>query len=225
LIFSAIVVAFAFCGLVLTWKRKKIGDAEKRIILTLIGVSLLLGFLVYGGELFMRIFLFSLIPLSYFISKGLHWKIFFCLFAIFFVIIAPPLHMITRYGNEVMDYVPASEIKGFEFFHRKTMQGYVIGSYRFDPLYRDSRYQQSYQYFSFSRAEWKNNTLSLGWIKSERLDWPRFVFISYGAREYYDFYLGEPQFIIETSKNLSESTRYNKIYSNPSFEVYLKSRH
>lgn len=217
LIFSALVIVFAFSGFVLTWKRGKMGNIEKRILFILIGVSLLLGFSAYGGELFMRLFLFSLIPLSYFVSKGSNRKIFFCLLSLFLIIVAPPLHMVAHYGNEVMDYVPPSEIRGAEFFHKHTTLGYVIG------WYRDSGYRQIYQYFSFSRAEWKNNTLSLGWIESEHLDWPRFVCISYGTREYYNFFLGKPQFIVELYKNMSESTRYNRIYSNPNFDSYTES--
>jgi len=210
----------------LTWKNGKIGDAEKRIILILIGVSLLLGFFSYGGEIFMRVFLFSLIPLCYFISRGSSWKIFFCFFAIFLIIATPPLYMVARYGNEVIDYVPPSEIKGIEFINKETTQGYIIGpGIRWSERVRDFRYRQSHEYIAFSNTEWKGNTLSLKWFELIHLDWPKFVCISYGIREYYDFFLGEPQFIVETSKNLSESTRYNNIYSNPSFEIYLELRH
>lgn len=223
LIFSALIAVFALSGFVLTWKRG-LGGVEKRLLFALIGVSLLLGFSTYGGELFMRVFLFSLIPLSYFISKGSNQKIFFCLLAIFLIIVAPPLHVVAHYGNEVMDYVPPSEIRGAEFFHTKTTQGYVVSLWEATQGYADYRYRQSYQYFSFSRTEWKNNTLYLGWIESEHMYWPRFVCISYGTREYYKFFMGEPRFIVETSKNLSESIHYNKIYSNPSFEVYLELR-
>jgi len=218
LIFSALFIGFAFLGFLLTWKRGRIGDSEKRMLFLLIGVASLAGFSAYGGELFMRVFLFSLVALSYFISKGSNEKIFFCLFAIFLIAFAPPLHMIAHYGNEVMDYVPPSEIRGIEFFHKETTRGYVVGPYR------DSKYRASYKYVPFASTEWKNNTLSLGPIRSEHVDWPHFICISYGVREYYNFLRGEPEFIVETTKNLSESVHYDLIYSNPSFEVYLESR-
>jgi hydrogenase-4 membrane subunit HyfE len=217
LIFSAIIAIFAFCGLILTWKRGKIGNVEKRILLILVGIFLLLPFFTYGGELFMRLFLFSLIPLSYFISKGLNQKILLCLFAIFLIAVAPSLHIIAHYGNEISDYVPQSENKGVEFFYKATSEGYVI----FHPK-RDPSYHQSYEYTPLWRTKWENNALSLEQGQYENLDRPRFTIISYGTREYYNFFLAEPQTIIGISRNLSESIYYNEIYSNPNFEVYIQ---
>jgi hypothetical protein len=217
LVFSALITLFGIMGVLLLYTYKKIGSLEKKIFLMLFSVFLLLFFSSYGGELFMRLYLFSLVPLCYFIVKGFRWKIMYYTFLVLIVIL-PVVHIIARYGNESFDYVPSSEIIGGEFFHQNTIEGFVIGGYR------DYKYRSSYEYFSFTDTEWKNNALSLGWIEDQRLNWPSFVCISYGIREYYNFFLGEPQFIVETAKNLTESTRYNKIYSNPNFEVYLELR-
>lgn len=222
LIFSALIVIFAFCGLVLTWNRGKMGDVEKKILFIFLGVFLLLGFSAYGGELFMRIFLFSLVPSSYFISKGLNLKTFFCLFAIFLIIVAPPLYMIAHHGNETLDYVPPSEIRGVEFFYNATTHGYVIGGAPRSGNFRDFKYRQSYGFFSFSDSVWENDMLTLGWFEPRYMDWPVYVCLSYGTKEYYDFFIGKPEFAIDLSKNMTESTHYNRIYSNPSLDVYYE---
>lgn len=218
LIFLTAILVFAFSGFILTLKRGKMKKIDKMILVALIGILLLFGFNAYGGELWQRIFLFSLIPLSYFISKCSNWKALFCFLSIFLVVIAPPLHMIAHYGNEAMDYVPPGEIRGGEFFDTKTVQGYVIGGYR------DLNYHQSYGYFSLSDATWNNDAFSLGWIKDEHLNWPRFVCISYWTKEYYS-YLKESLSVAETVKNLTKSVDYDRIYSNPDCDFYLQLRH
>jgi len=216
IIFSALVVMFALCGLILAWKSRKFAKMERRILLVLLGLSSLFGLFAYGGELFMRIFLLSVLPLVYFVCKGLNNKRFLWAVLVFLVIVAPPMHIIAQYGNEANEYVPVSESRGTEFFKDATARGYVIG----DPYFRDLRYGESYRYFPLSDTYWTNNTLSLDRIR--RGEWPTFVCLSYYTRQRHSLLIGEPQFVPETVKNLTASTRYDKIYSNPGFEVYLE---
>lgn len=184
---------------------------DKRVILILAGVTLPILFFAYGGELVMRIFLFSLIPLVYFIALSSRRKLFLCALSVFLVAVAPPLYMIAHYGSERVDYVPISEIKGTEQFYKMTTEGNVV---LFPNV--DLRYRASFDYHPLSSVGWSVNASSV------RLDWPTFVCISHLTKEYYDFYLGEPQYVASLSDNLSESVHYDKILSNPSFDVYIE---
>lgn len=235
LLFSSFVALFAFTGAILTWKQRKSDNVEKEVLLVFIGLSSLLFLSAYGGEIILRLYLFSLVPLVYFASKGSNWRIFFGVLAIFLVVVAPPLYFITRYGNEVMDYVPPSEITGVQFFYNRTTQGIVIGGFR------DLKHRNSSRLFSLSHTVWKDSVLSLGWIDPAYRSWPRFVCISYGIRERCSFAqtLGKigmvglrtrarmvgPEFITELYENISRSISYDKVYSNPSFDLYLEMRH
>jgi hypothetical protein len=216
IIFSASISMFALSGLFLVWKSGKTGKTERRIALIVVAVCSLAGLFAYGGELFMRIFVLSLVPMAYFICKGSSSRLFFSILAIFLLFMAPPLHIVAHYGNERMDYVPPSELAGVRFFYNNTSQGYVIG------WYPDLEYHQSYSHFSLSDAEWKNNALSLPAVESERKDWSTFVCLSYAETQFYSFQIGQPQFVPEIAKSLSSSARYDKIYSNPSYAVYAE---
>lgn len=221
LFFSFAISILALSGLVLVWKKKKMRRTDRKFLLTLTGLFSLIGLASYGGEIFLRVFLFGLIPLSYFVARASYNKVFLGVLAVFLVVAAPSLNIVAHYGNEVTQYVPPSELEGIEFFYKETTHGYVITSYLVgsNSLYRDFRYRESYQYFELSSTEWKNNMLSAVSIEREQ---PKFVFITYGMREFYDFLLGDPQFLAEIGRNLSESTYYDKFYSNPSFESYVE---
>lgn len=230
LILSFSFILFATLGLVVLWKmnnrRGKNVGFDKPILLALLSTIILGGSFSYGGELFMRLYLFSLIPMVYLISRGVGNKTIFVVLAVFLIVVAPTLHMVARYGNEVMDYVPLSEIKGGDFFYTKTTQGYVIGMFR-DTTYHDSYeycyYDESFKYFPYADAKWEGGRFSLGGLESEHADWLRFVCISYGDRALHDLLL-QPQFFTDTIRNVSQSVYYDGIYSNPSFEVYYEVR-
>ena len=217
LTFSAIISILALSGIILTWKYRKIKSFDKRMLALLTAVIFLLPLFSYGGELFMRIYLFSLIPLAYFISRNSISKTIFCFLIIFMVVIAPPLHIISHYGNEVVDHVPMSEIRGIEFFYDTTTRGYIIGG---SILVRDYKYHRTYEFFGLRQTKWKNNRLIIQY-ELKNLDWPKFICVNREAREYYNFFLGNPEFINDMQIRLSQSTHYSKVYSNPSLEIYI----
>jgi hypothetical protein len=229
--FSLSFVTFAALGLVVLWKmRSRKGQNEtmfnKPILLALLSTIILAGFFSYGGELFMRLYLFGLIPMVYLISKGAANKIVFVAVAIFMIAAAPTLHVVARYGNEVMDYVPSSEIRGVDYFYDKSTQGYVVGMFReaeYHNSYKYFYYDESFKYFPFGDASWKDSGFSLEGDSLVEPGWPEYVCMSYGDHALHDFLL-QPQFFDDTIRNVSQSIFYDSIYSNPDFEVYYKTR-
>lgn len=214
-IFSAIIVLFAVLGFSLSFKNKQFGPTEKRILYVLIGFSFLFFAFTYGGELFMRLYWFTLIPCAFFASKCLKNKLVLCLIMIFFIIAAPSLHFVSHYGSEIIDYVPKSELEGISFFYDMTTQGYVIG-----PL-RDLNYHHSYKVFSFNQTEWRNDTLTVGWIDDRNWNYSTYVVVSYDRISYYNYVLDDSEYFVKMTQNLEHSVYYSKLYSNPSFNVYI----
>jgi len=213
--FSALAIMLAVAGFFAARKYGRLGPTDRRFLLITASLLPLLSLFAYGGELIMRIFLFCLVPIVYFACRGSDRKYFFPIVAIFLLIAAPPLNIVAHYGNEAYDYVPVSEAKGLGFFYDSTKNGYVIG---FD-YHRDIRYRDQYEYIPFEAAPWRNDRLSLG---AQSHHWPTYVCVFYWAREWYSFFLADPQFVPTTVMNLTASAAYDKVYSNPSFEAYLE---
>jgi hypothetical protein len=220
-IYSVVIVAFALLGIILTWKNKKFGHVEKNVMLVLIGFSLLIIAFAYGGELFQRLYLFSLLPLAYFASRALKLKFVLCLAVIFFMIAAPSLNVIAHFGNEKMDYVPPSEAVGVSFLFGATTHGHVIGGALHIGDFRDLNYRNNYSFTSFDEIMSRNSSSSL-WTERKILTEDRFVCISYEATTFYSLFSKNPSsaFIGDIQGNITQSTSYNLLYSNPSFSIY-----
>lgn len=220
IVYSAAIITIAFLGIVLAWKNKRLGIVEKRVLMVLIGFSLLLFAFVYGGELFMRLYLFSLLPLAYFASKAI-LKYKYILFAavLFFVVVAPSLYMIAHYGNETIAYTPPSEIVGVNFLFGTTTQGHIIGGTSRDGDFRDLTYRGNYSITGFAQI-FRSNSSSDLWTNPQDLYEDRFVCISYETKTYYSWFVGDPSFVEAIQGNLTQSTSYSLVYSNPSFSIY-----
>jgi hypothetical protein len=223
LLFALSMLAFGLIGIILAWRSKKLGPVEQKLLIILIGFSLIVFGSAYGGELFMRIYMFSLLPLAYFASKAIirHKRI-LCVGILFFVILAPSFTIIAHYGNETIDYVPPSELEGVHSLYQITNSGNVIGGLiRAD--FRDYNYHQTYSLTSFSDI-YRENSSSLLWtIKPREIDVERYICISYQTNVYFSFYLGYPEFVNDLQGNLTLCQSYNLIYSNPSFVTYYSA--
>ncbi|MCW4044518.1 MAG: hypothetical protein NWE94_03260 [Candidatus Bathyarchaeota archaeon] len=220
--YSVAIIAIAVLGFVLICKNKRVGAVDKQVLLVLAGFSFLLCSFAYGGEMFQRVYLFSLLPLAYFACRGLKNRFIFCLFFIFFVVFAPSLHVIAHYGNETMNYVPHSEIIGVNFLYDKTAAGHVVGGLSLSGDFRDLNYHQNYSYTSF-RNIYLNNSSGDLWIKARELHTDRFVCISYATNACFSFFYGDSMFLQDIYSNLTKATNYGLLYSNPSFVVYYSA--
>lgn len=219
IIYSLAVLAFAIIGILLTIKNKKLTVTDKRVFLLLIGFCLLLFAFAYGGELFMRLYLLSLLPLGYFASRViLQNKRVFYVALLFFVIAAPSLITVAHYGNETMDYVPPSETRGVNFLYGTTTSGQVIGGLRAAD-FREPYYHQNYTLDSY-RDIYQGNRSSLLWIYPRPPYEDRYLCISYETTKYFSSFAGEPQFISDIQGNITNSVSYDMLYSNPSFSIY-----
>jgi hypothetical protein len=220
-LYSAAIIILPLIGIILTWKSKKLGYVEKRILIILAGFSLLAMF-PYSGEILFRIYIYSLPLLAYFALKGLKNKYVLCIMAIFLMTAAPVLHVIALYGNEALDYVPHSELVGITFLYKTTTTGDVVGGAKqtaFQGDFRDLHYRINYTITSFNEIISANSFSSL-WTEPKDSYENRYVCISYATTSYYSFFVGNPAIIEDLRSNITQSTHYNLVYSNPSFLVY-----
>lgn len=73
-------------------------------------------FFYYGVEIVQRAYLFCCLPLTVLIVLGINRKKILAI-VIAFSFIALPLHILSHYGNEQIDYIPASEISAAEIIY------------------------------------------------------------------------------------------------------------
>ncbi len=215
IIYSAVIIAFAIGSVILAWRTKKLGITEKRLLLIVLSFALLLFGSSYGGELFMRLYMFSLVIFAYFVSKALlKYKRFFYAGLLFFVIFAPSFIMISHYGNESIDYVPYGESAGVAFLYGASNGGLVVGGTLHPGDFRDLTYRQNYTISSLRDMYLRNSTA----LPEANVN--RYVCISYGSLAFLSTYVGDPSFIENIEGNLSQSMRSNLIYSNPRFSIF-----
>jgi hypothetical protein len=219
IVYSALVILFGLIG-VITVLRSKKKPVDKRVLLMLASFAVLVFIFSFGGELFMRIFMFSLIPLAYFAVKALFkYKRLMYAGLLFFVILAPSFIIIAHYGNEAIDYVPKSEKTGVLFLYATTITGQIVGGSIRSGDFRDYTYRSNYSMVSIRDLYISNRTTTL-FTQPHDPYRDRFLCLSYETYPYFSAYMGDKLFVSELQKNITECTSYNLIYSNPSFLIY-----
>ena len=119
----------------LGWVTTRQGFAKN--CFTMLGsVPLFLIFIPYGGEMKLRVILFSLLPIAFFSSsffrnrRGLASYVF-----ILFLILSIPLHIIIHYGGEEYNYVSSAELNAANFLSAKATHEFEIITEN-DPIFR-----------------------------------------------------------------------------------------
>jgi hypothetical protein len=222
--YTGIIVLFGLAGILFSIKNKKRSTNDKYMLSILLGFCLLIFAFAYGGELFMRLFMFSLIPLAFFASKMIlkHRAVFLFAF-LFFIIVAPSMIIITNYGNEAIDYVPPSEMRGIDFLYRVSSSGQIIGGSVHSGDFRDLHYHENYSMTSLVDL-YSANQLNMVLSEPQETNQDRFVCISYETKMYFPNYLGVNDQIQNLEENLTHSLLYDQIYSNPSFSIYHSNK-
>ena len=83
---------------------------------------------VYGGEILIRVLLFSLPLLAVLLVGTLSVRGPVVLTAVVLAAMAP-LHPLTHYGNEAYDYVSPAELEGFQYIARELAPANIYGGY------------------------------------------------------------------------------------------------
>lgn len=161
----------------------------------------------YGGEIFIRVLLFCLLPIAYFTSYNMNNKYFAVLFFIF-LLIFPTLHMTTRYGNEKIDYTAPTDLKGSNFFLTHAPQKSTILGVQ-NEIFKVKSVEQYHilPYKSNNSFENSQLTSNLYFCVSNKGDQSAIFLMNSTNRESYRRF----------KLNLDN---YNKIYANRNFYLY-----
>jgi hypothetical protein len=138
-----------------------------------------------------------------------------------FVVMAP-LHILTEYGNEQLDYVSSGEIAGMEYVSTlapaNVFGGFPAGS-TYNMIKLDAR-----NAFTFaageptSLADYANPWRLYTWTHK---DWPLYVCISRGDVADMTLFTNRPDFIDQATAQMEADPNYLRVYQNADFAVYL----
>ncbi len=226
-IYSGLIMLFATAGFLLSYKNKSITSTDKMTLAALVGVWVLSVALVYGGELFLRLWIFGLPMVVYFIMKLAKTKKGLAVLSIFLILFAPAMFFWTSYGAEAFDYVPPGELAGASFMYSTVGRGYVIGgipwanyigSYdRYKTISLNFYNSKDNLTETFSFMEFNDPRLTL---RNESL----YVISNHGQAEYYRRVYNDEDLFKHFDEKINERPGFSKIYSNPDFDMYLDSR-
>ncbi len=200
MVFTAIIVSLALIGAKLAY------DKDKAVTMYIIIFSAIVPVFLfyYGVEIVQRAFLFSALPLGVLISLGLgHKKFLVLVLALSFMFV--PLHALSMYGNEKVDYTPPSQISGARFvFDNVPPDGIISGG---NPVDR-SQYIEKY-----GRVDFEDMDLYY--------DSGYDLYLVYSSSdEYFSLWYHGDDAYIDSLKSEINSDNYIKIFDSPDCQIY-----
>ncbi len=188
------------------WGGKLARDKRNNRMLYIIILSAIVPIFLfyYEVEIVQRAFLFCGLPLAVLISLGLDKKKFLAIVLVF-SFIAVPLHILTMYGNEKIDYTPPSQVGGAEFvFDNMPIGSVILGG---NPVDR-GQYVENYRRISYSEVDFFEDS-------------GRDLYIIYcSSDEYFSLWYHENTVYIDFLKNKIAGDDYIKIFDSPDCQIY-----
>lgn len=218
ILFTVILYLLTFIGWLVTTKSN-----SKMIFTFLLLIPCTLPIIYsYNGEMVSRAVLFSLLPISFFISNIIinHDKKFL---VIFFMIILPifiPLHLIAHYGTDEYNYVPNSEKFQSQFLHQLGADKFELISEN-DPIYRYKNIE-NFSVILLSKSHIDDNNIITGpWSKNASLT--NYAAITPSTSIYFNQFKNYDEIILLRSiiELLDTNTRYDCIYKSISNQYGL----
>lgn len=204
IIFAAIGIFTSYYG-----KDKKISSINLQTFAMIGAVLVSAPSTPYGGELIMRLFLFMIPFISFFIPQ-IFARSNMKIFIILFLVVMTPLHIFTHYGNEKYDFITNAEIVSYDFFYDKFDNGNITGGF---PSYA-YKYPERYDYSDFENMKWNGKEYTMNTKK--RYD----IMISRGDKEQFEIFNNNVSFINDIEDNIMKSNNYVSVYSNGDMNMY-----
>jgi len=208
IIYAASMGLCGFMGFLLIVRKM-----DRNMLLDLIKVSgvsvCIAGAFVYGGESFMRAYLFLLLPLSFFsLAYGQYKKLLapFCVFCA----LAVPFKIIAHYGNEQIDYISPSIIRGADYLSIHSPGGYAVGYYG---ILGNAKYTENF--ISLDLDQFNIDSLP-------EKEQDENYYLGLGPREkgYWSILYNEPLYVDNIEAKLRENRRFVLFYSNGGISLY-----
>ena len=216
-------LAFALAGLSVSARLLRDGRSRGVVfgIAFLIGIAFVAPASVYGGEMLIRVLLFSLPVVAGLAMVGFGSRVYRLLFLAVIMVMAP-IHILTHYGNELHDYVSPGEIAGFGFVSSSLPPANVFGGYPAGNFENTALLDARNSYLSrgvvpSTLEDFLDPTLHHGWVHK---DWPTYVMLSRGDAAAMELFQHRPDFIAEVKSVLDRSPAFKVVYANPDITVY-----
>jgi len=198
ILLTGVFIAIAFAGFLLGRRfRKKIYNDNTVLAIGISFIFILLSTL-YPYELLQRTWFFMLPVVAYFGVKLLSYKstlLVLCILLPF----ALSMHFIAHYGNQSADYRSPSYVAGSKYVKNLNIDTHTI--------------------IKLDLVGLRSKKLNFENIFSSQI---QYCAISKRADNRWDFLHNEPYFIDKMWAQLDKSNKYNCVYSNPSFGIYLR---
>ena len=187
----------------------------------LIGIAFIAPASVYGGEMLIRVLLFSLPVLAGLAVAAFGTRAYRLLLVAVITVMAP-IHILTHYGNELHDYVSPGEIAGLEFVSASlppanTFGGYPAGNFENTALLDARNSYLSRGVVPSGLEDFLDPTLHHGWVHK---DWPTYVLLSRGDAAAMELFQDRPGFISDVKSVLDRDPAFRVVYVNPDITIY-----
>lgn len=216
LFYTLILVMLSLLGW-LTTKPGLLKDVFTRLFI----VPLFLPFFVsYGGEMIVRVLLFSLLSIAFFSSSFLRKRKALATYAfILFLMFSIPLHIISHYGNEEYNYVSQAERDTANFIFGNIIDRYEIVTEN-DPIFRQNNLER-FAVILTSTSYFKDGKIVGHWSRSQNDT--QYAVISRGTWVAYNRFKGDKDMDKLKSLDifLKTSTSYGCIYANGESMMYI----
>lgn len=185
-----------------------------------LGVALVAPVTVYGGEMLIRSLLFVLPMITAVAAMSLRIQAFSAVF-ILVVIGMAPIHILTHFGNELYDYVPANEIAGFDFIAAHAPANVYGGA-------------PAGQFMNTAHLDYRNSTVPKaggpsgleGYERPEDHAWadeelPIYVVVSTGDDAAMRLFQNVTGFKSDVEDLAAGDPRYVPVFTNPDISIWL----
>jgi len=212
----------AIIGFVIGYKNK---NTHNLLMIGMILTGMVLAVIVgpsYGLDVPGRIFLFIIIPLSFFIGKLLFNRFAFVVLVPILIVLIP-LEIVSQFGNQEFDFTAPSTISSWDFFSKYTVGGGVIGgspfgavtnmeNYNIIPFSSDSLQSYSSLYKEIDSGNGIENLLG---------PYPHYYCLSTGDINYFHEIYNNSSLISNVKERLKGSSTYGCIYITNDTSIYI----
>jgi hypothetical protein len=218
-------ILFALAGLSVLVRL--LGSGRSRSVMFgiafLFGIAFVAPASVYGGEMLIRVLLFSL-PMLAGLAVAAFGTGAYRLLLVVAVAVMAPIHILTHYGNELHDYVSPNEIAGFEFVSSSLPPANIFGGYPAGNFENTALLDARNSYLSrgvlpSALEDFLDPTLHHGWSHK---DWPTYILLSRGDEAAMQLFQNRPGFMAEVKSVLDRDPAFRVVYANPDVTIYSR---
>jgi hypothetical protein len=218
---TAVVFALAGVAMFLRFRGRSGPRAVILAIVILFGVSFVAPASVYGGEMVIRVLLFSLPMIAGLAVTAFRNRAYRLLVVVVLIVMAP-VHILTHFGNEELDYVSQDEVAAFSFVSTSLPPANIFGGYPAGNFQNTAILDARNSYLSrgvlpASIEDFLDPTLHHSWSHPE---WPTYVILSRGDAAALDLFQDRPGFLVEVKAVLDARPEFTMVYSNPDVTIY-----